>query len=87
MIIRTLSLFNSLHGVYFFMLLLLYAEFFSGSFFSKTLTECPTVWIQIRIDLIWVQTVCKGCQQMTKVSASKGLGHLFRVFIHISASI
>ena len=33
---------------------------------------CQTVWIQIRPDilsgLIWVQTVCKGYQQMTKVT-------------------
>ena len=33
------------------------------------------VWIQIRTDvpsfLIWVQTVCKGYQQTTKVAASK----------------
>ena len=32
---------------------------------------CQTVWIQIRPDvLIWVQTVCKGYQQMTKVATS-----------------
>ena len=34
---------------------------------------CQTVWVQIRPDilssLIWVQTVCKGYQQMTKVLA------------------
>ena len=33
------------------------------------------VWIQIRTDilsvLIWVQTVCKGYQQTTKVAARK----------------
>ena len=32
-------------------------------------SECQTIWIQIRPDillgLIWVQTVCKGYQQMT----------------------
>ena len=36
---------------------------------------CQTVWIQIRTDilsvLIWVQTVCKGYQQTTKVASSK----------------
>ena len=36
---------------------------------------CQTVWIQIRPDilsgLIWVQTVCKGYQQMSKVAASE----------------
>ena len=35
---------------------------------------CQTVWIQIRPDilsgLIWVQTVCRGYQQTTKVTAS-----------------
>ena len=44
---------------------------FSKLTFSKkksvTLSECQTVWIQIRTDilsvLIWVQTVCKGYQQ------------------------
>ena len=38
---------------------------------SGTLSECQTVWIQIRADifsgLIWVQTVCKGYQQTTLV--------------------
>ena len=41
------------------------------SLFSGTLSECQTVWIQIRTDglsvLICVQTVCKGYQQATKV--------------------
>ena len=46
-------------------------------YFSKMLTllQYQTVWIQIRTDilsaLIWVQTVCKGYQQMAKVTASK----------------
>ena len=42
----------------------------SNKFFQEQM-----VWIQIRIHilllLIWVQTVCKGYQQMTKVAASK----------------
>ena len=37
--------------------------------------QCQTVWIQIRTNnlsvLIWLQTVCKGYQQMTKVAACK----------------
>ena len=37
--------------------------------------EVQTVWIQIRAHiqsvLIWLQTVCKGYQQMIKVTASK----------------
>ena len=36
---------------------------------DKTPSECQTVWIQIRTDLlsvlIWVKTVCKRYQQMT----------------------
>ena len=46
--------------------------------FQKNLSgiqsECQTIWIQIRHNvlsgLIWVQTVCKGYQQMTKVATS-----------------
>ena len=38
---------------------------------------CQMVWIQIKNDIlsarIWVQTVCKGYQQTTKVAASKEL--------------
>ena len=40
------------------------------NFFSRTLSVCQTVWIQIRTDilsvLIWAQTVCKGYQQTNK---------------------
>ena len=47
-------------------------------FFQKNLSgipsECQTVWIQIRPDilsgLIWVQTVCKGYKQATEVATS-----------------
>ena len=55
--------------------------FFKINFFKKyfrntiTLSECQTVWIQIKTNIlsvmIWVQTVCKGYQQRTKVAASK----------------
>ena len=38
-------------------------------------SECQTVWIKIRSnvlsDLICVQTVCKGYQQTTKVATSE----------------
>ena len=67
--------FNSLHAGYFFMLLLSSADFLQNQPFQKILSgplsECHTVWIQIRTDvdvlsvLIWVQTVCKGYQQTT----------------------
>ena len=53
------------------------ADFFQNQLFRKNLSEIPseylTIWIQIRPDilsgpdvlsgLIWVQTVCNGCQQ------------------------
>ena len=53
--------------------------FFEINYFEKIIlgipSECQTVWIQIRPDilsgLIWVQTVCQGYQQMTLVG--KGL--------------
>ena len=52
--------------------------FFKLTFSKKSLgipSECQTVWIQIRpnilLGLIWVQTVCKGYQQMTKVATSR----------------
>ena len=43
--------------------------------FFKEHYQCQTLWIQIRTNillvLIWVQTVCKGYQQMTKGATSK----------------
>ena len=52
------------------------ADFFQNQLFQKIISgipsECQTVWIQIRPDilliLIWVQTVCKSYQQITLVS-------------------
>ena len=42
---------------------------------SGTLSECQTVWIQIRTHILcvlsWVQTVCKSYRQMTIVAASE----------------
>ena len=43
-------------------------------------SRCQTVWIQIRPDvfsgLIWIHSVCKGYQQMTKVATSwQGVKH------------
>ena len=54
------------------------ADFFQKYSFKKilsgTLSECQTVWIQIRTDilsvLIWVQNVCEGYQQTTKIATS-----------------
>ena len=46
----------------------------SSKILSGTLPVCQMVWIQIKTDvllvLIWVQTVCKGYQKMTKVAVS-----------------
>ena len=62
------------------MLLLSSADFFQNQILQKkkksgTLSECQTVWIQIKTDilsvLLGVQTVCKGYQKTTKVAASK----------------
>ena len=69
---------NSLH-TYFFIFLLSAVFFFKFNFFKKffqeLLSECQTVCIQIRTDilsvLIWVQTVCKGYQQMTNIATCK----------------
>ena len=53
--------------------------FFKLTFSKKNLagipSECQTVWIQISpnvlLGLIWVQTVCKGYEQTTKVTTSQ----------------
>ena len=58
--------------------------FFRNQLFCKILSgipsECPTVWILIRHDilsgLIWTQTVCKGYQQ-TELSRQR-LNPLFK---------
>ena len=47
---------------------------FSKNIFQEHYSECQTVWIQIRTEvllvMIWVQTVCKGYEQMIKVIAN-----------------
>ena len=78
-------------------LLLSAAFFFKINFFQKilsgTLSECQTVWIQIRTNillvLIWVQNVCKGYQLLyafvvvccffSKLTFSKNSFRTFRV--------
>ena len=49
--------------------------FFEKFFQEHYISECQTNWAQMRNDrilvLIWVQTVCKGFRQKTKVAASK----------------
>ena len=49
------------------------------------------VWIRIRIDvllvLIWVQTICNGYQQMTKVAASKERVNINQIFVRLFAPI
>ena len=64
---------------------LLSADLFQNQFFRKILSgipsECQTVWIQIRPDivsgLLCVQTVCKGFQQMTLHVVGKELNMYF----------
>ena len=59
------------------------AEFFQNQLFheivSEIPSECQTVWIQIRPDimsgLIWVQSDCKGYEQTTLVGNELN-GHL-----------
>ena len=63
------------HACWVILLAIVVCRFFQKHFFLKilsgTLSEYQTVWIQIRTDilwiLIWVQTVRKGYQKMTKV--------------------
>ena len=60
-IVFTTKLWEILHAF-------LSADFLQNHFFQEIPSECQTVWIQVRADilsgLIWVQTVCKGNSQM-----------------------
>ena len=55
-------------------------------------SECQTVWIQIQIrpdvlsGLIWVQTVCTGYQQMTKVATNREELIIYDFFSFIAIS-
>ena len=57
-------------------LLTLFRNWFFQTIPYETLSEYQTVWIQIKTIilwvLIWVQTICKGYQQITKNSTRKG---------------
>ena len=57
------------------MILLSSAHFYAKLTFHKnllgTLSECQTVWTQIRTVLNWVKTVYTDNQKTTKVTASK----------------
>ena len=61
---------------FFFFILFIYLFFVCLFFFilKGIPSECQTVWIQIRSDvlsgLIWIQTVCKGYQQTIRVVTS-----------------
>ena len=63
--------------------------FFQNKLFQKiisvTLFKCQRVCIQIRTGilpvLIWIQTFCKGYQQMTKVATSKKRVKISSIFI------
>ena len=47
------------------------SSIFKKNIISGIPSECQTLWIQIRPDILsglkWVQTVCKDFQQMTRV--------------------
>ena len=51
------------------------ADFFKINFLKKSLrnanSKCQSISTNILLVLIWVQTFCKGYQQMTKDAASK----------------
>ena len=62
-----------------------------------TLSECQTFWIKIRPDILlglgWVQTVCKGYQQTTKLPLARKESNkdinsaclaIFKLFCHLS---
>ena len=75
--IDTFKISNSLHTRYipnfFFVVCLLFSKtFFFPKILSGVPSECQTVWIQIRPDilsgLIWVQTVCKRYQFAKDIS-------------------
>ena len=67
-----------------FQLFCLLQPFFQNKLFQKnlsgTLSECQTVWIQIRpdvmSDLLWVQIVCKDYQQTTTFAAGSQRVHV-----------
>ena len=53
--------------MYFFRLLT-----FFKTILSRPLSECQTVWIQIKTSvLIWVRTFCKGCRETKNAAASR----------------
>ena len=63
-------------------------NFFSKKNLSGIPSECQTVWIQIRPDvlsgLIWIQTVCKGYQQTTlKLYFMISLVEFNNILLHI----
>ena len=75
-----LNLFLQLHtySVFLYVFLsssILKINFFFRNVFSGTPSECQTVWIQIRTDilsgLIKVQTVCNSYRHTSKVADSK----------------
>ena len=77
---RNSFIFKLINPIYHLLLCMLgifayFLAIFKINFFLRIISEhsleCQTVWIQIKPDnmsgLIWVQTVCSGHQQMTKV--------------------
>ena len=81
------KIFNSLHAWLFFMPLLSCTDILKRNVFKKLIQEhyqCQVVWIHTKVQ--WIQSACKGYQQMTKVNDSeervKAFYHVTSVFIH-----
>ena len=75
------------------MLLMLAADFFQNQLFQKMLSgallECQTIWIYSVVPsvLICVQAVCKGYQQMIKVTANNERVNYVLLSADVSACI
>ena len=57
---------------------------------SGILSECQTVWIHVRTNILslltWVQTVHKDYKQLTKVAASKERAKIDIIFLKIESA-
>ena len=77
------KLFNSAYWVIFHPFVVAFWLFKKNSFRNWTLSACQMVWIII----IWIQTVCKGYQQMTKVAANQEICGRIWLWAHQTCSL
>ena len=79
---------NSLHAGYILHAFLLSVDFFKLTFSKKSFrdpSECQTVWIQIRPDNTWIQTVCRGYQQTTvATSGERVIKYFMRIMLPVT---